>query len=267
MFDEIVDIYNSGYENDEGGGGYIYMDKNGCVLYRHYYNIADTEVAGSTEIHADTSRKPIETISSRYHCIEENLRRITESMKSAGITRANITYLGEGDSGSVDNIETDAEDDSVLENTKVEILLDKNSRYTEQFKNTKISNKSASLHEAILHIADEVVEEYHGGFEINNGGGGEITISAENGSLIWEGYNNTNYESESSIILFGESVPPEEWLLRAAEAEAKGYVNVSSAEINPLTQEQREAQNKRIAEVFYTSESDDHSSAAAPRNG
>jgi len=57
-----------------------------------------------------------------------------------------------------------------------------------------------------------------------------------------------NKNLEYSRVFFGESVPPEEWMSRMAEAEKNARLHIGDAGIEALTPEQLEYQMKQYAE-------------------
>lgn len=86
---------------------------------------------------------------------------LIDSMKQAGITQIVVTYTGSGDSGGIEDI-------------------------THEPEQTPLSD---GLHEAACAFGDAVIDANHCGFENDTGGGGTITIDAEQGSAVLEAYD------------------------------------------------------------------------------
>lgn len=86
------------------------------------------------------------------------------ALRAAGITSVSVEYNGEGDSGQVDDILAHRGD------TKIKAAA-------------TILSTGRSLSDEIDDFAWELLDVYHGGFENNDGGQGQITIDVAAGTV------------------------------------------------------------------------------------
>lgn len=102
------------------------------------------------------------------------LEEIKEIMANANITLVSASYSGAGDSGQIDNTEA----------------------YTgEDFDNEYRGPEVGELEDLIY----DLIAEYHPGYEINEGGFGEVTLKLANQILRLE-FSRTDYVPETETI-------------------------------------------------------------------
>lgn len=89
---------------------------------------------------------------------------VLDALRAASITSVSVEYNGEGDSGQVDYIVARKGDSDVDPAT------------------TTLS-AGRSLHDEVDDFAWELLDVYHGGFENNDGGQGQITIDVSAGTV------------------------------------------------------------------------------------
>jgi hypothetical protein len=101
-------------------------------------------------------------------------RALLEALAAQRIATVGITYDGESDSGQIEDIVAlDAGNVPVPLDLPVNISLPESAEPT----------RHQSLSEAIEHFAWRVLQEYHGGFENDDGGFGQIVIDVAEGTV------------------------------------------------------------------------------------
>jgi hypothetical protein len=139
----------------------------------------------------DTCELPV----TRDAIIARNKTALISALKTLGLTSATVTYSGGGDSGQVDTVAVTPTCPAAL--TSEVTILDESYRKDEatgQFQPTVIE-KPMSLEDALEDFASRVSYEHAPGGENNDGGRGELTLNAEDGTYHLE---HTNYYTESN---------------------------------------------------------------------
>ena len=104
-------------------------------------------------------------------------------MQANGIERAVIEFDGSGDSGQT-------EPAILIPNSKQELVYEEitfitfSQRFSGGEWNVEATEKQASVEEALEDLAYCALENNHGGWEINEGAYGEITIEADGSGRI-----------------------------------------------------------------------------------
>lgn len=123
-----------------------------------------------------------------------NKAALISALKTLGLSSATMTYSGGGDSGQVDTVEVAPTCPAAL--TSEVTVLDEGFRKDEasgQFQPTTIE-KPMSLEDALEDFVSRVSYEHSPGWENNDGGRGELTLNAEDGTYHLE---HTDYYTES----------------------------------------------------------------------
>lgn len=110
--------------------------------------------------------------------IEQAKAVLIAHLKSLGITSVTIGYDGEGDQGQITDIEA-------LEPAEVKIKL---------MNDGVVLGSHRELTDALENFAWKVLDSYHEGFEINDGGFGTITIDVTG--------NNVSLEKNDKYIAY-----------------------------------------------------------------
>ena len=114
---------------------------------------------------------------------EKNKKSVVAFMQANGIERAVIEFDGSGDSGQT-------EPAVIIPNSKQELVYEEITfiTFSQCFSggkwNVKATEKQASVEEALEDLAYCALEKNHGGWEINEGAYGEITIEADGSARI-----------------------------------------------------------------------------------
>jgi hypothetical protein len=124
---------------------------------------------------------------------EKNKKSIVAFMQANGIERAVIEFDGSGDSGQT-------EPAVIFPQSKQELVYEEitfitfSQRFSGGEWNVEATEKQASVEEALEDLAYCALENNHGGWEINEGAYGEITIEADGSGKIE--YNQRVMETE-----------------------------------------------------------------------
>lgn len=110
--------------------------------------------------------------------VKHNFPLINAVLSKAGVAFVDITYDGSGDSGSIESVEyknskEEALDESEIRNLTVKIKRGHSSWQGGQF-STNVTEKEASMHDAIDQLAYDLLEIRHPGWEINEGSFGQF---------------------------------------------------------------------------------------------
>jgi hypothetical protein len=114
---------------------------------------------------------------------EKNKKSVVAFMQANGIERAVIEFDGSGDSGQT-------EPAVIIPNSKQELVYEEitfitfSQRFSGGEWNVEATEKQASVEEALEDLAYCALENNHGGWEINEGAYGEITIEADGSGRI-----------------------------------------------------------------------------------
>lgn len=127
--------------------------------------------------------------------IARNKATLISALKTLGLTSATATYSGYGDSGQVDTVEVAPPHPAALK-SEVTVLDEsfEEDEATGRFQPTTIE-KRMSLEDALEDFAYRVAYAHSPGWENDDGGRGELTLNAEDGTYRLE---HTNYYTESN---------------------------------------------------------------------
>lgn len=119
---------------------------------------------GPSEIEEEVVEEAPKNLSSVPESVAESRAALPlDKMRARGVEQAIIYYTGYGDSGDVDFITTKPEDKKITEDDEEKALVD---------------------------FAFNLLEARHGGWEINEGSNGTITIDLEKGTIEHDHYTN-----------------------------------------------------------------------------
>jgi len=181
LFEQTVEEHHEYYAEDNGGGGDLTLFADGVMDLSAYFTTT-TEFADSSR--EDVEEKPASVPTNKAEIRASNLRRIMDAMVTLSITSITVDYSGGGDSGGVDevHIHGDVPEDFDLE------VWEMRSFYSNTIRDWIVQPQIArrSLKDAAEHLADLLIDSYHGGFEDNDGGKGEVTFSLEKEAALIE---------------------------------------------------------------------------------
>lgn len=189
---------NDGYENDYGGGGLFTVLSDGSATLEHYDNAPTKE--GTESCFEDEVNTP-------------NLRIFADAMKASGISFIYVTYDGIGDSGEITDVSVKWADDSQETGQEPEQIT----YQTVAYKFDEASNRTVRIIESRTSNFKTAVEDFaeqlinaagHNGYANNEGGSGEITITAEGKATVQHADNSL--EHEDSYYTFNKTEPEAE---------------------------------------------------------
>lgn len=127
--------------------------------------------------------------------MERNKAILLDALKQSGATQATVGYRGGGDEGIFDEVAASAIDATpVLLEYQVSVLV-KNSRHVDREWHHLTELSKRPLDEALSDFAMEAVSKHHGGWEINEGGSGEVIFDCSADTVRIE-HNRYFCESE-----------------------------------------------------------------------
>ncbi len=119
--------------------------------------------------------------------LDFNRRILLEVLTAAGTGRAVVNYSGEGDEGRIEGVDIEPSDVDL----QVQIAMLHEIRSYDAQKGWQVHQdfESKSIEEALLDYADGVIEQYHGGYENNDGGRGEVIFDCKEARVALEHYD------------------------------------------------------------------------------
>jgi len=128
----------------------------------------------------------ISQITNKQITLAKNIDVCAKAMRENDIRYFTVEYSGSGDSGDYFSINNDA--DKNCSTIKVDGY-----KINDQNNQQIIETTTTTLDALIEMLAEDIIESYHDGYEINDGGGGYLTIH-DQGCAILSGYNNETGE-------------------------------------------------------------------------
>ena len=235
--DLIIDEFHAGYQNGDGGGGEIAIDANGLVTMDAYWR--DTERSYEDPVTivaapiAGAPRSIEECLQANFDVLKRALHEACAE-KNLPLHPITMSYMGYGDSGG--DQEMEGLDESLMA-VRVQgwksLSRFENGQWTQH-----IEAAPSTIHDLLWYTADEIIDLYHGGYEIDEGGGGEITFDPSAGSAIWSGYHNTEIEARFKVCAISPDVPERDW---PALLDEEG---LASEDVHTLTDEQADIKDR-----------------------
>lgn len=120
---------------------------------------------------------------------EVKLDQLWEELAKVGVERATAVYSGSGDQGSWDDLIVKSEQPVELLNIKI-VCQETYDVFTEaKVWETREKTVEKSLHDYVLWVADQLLEQEHDGWEINEGGFGDLVFDvAERQATLHHNY-------------------------------------------------------------------------------
>lgn len=149
----------------------IRLDGRGFVLIEAEASQEVTIEGGTSVFTADMGIEE-KTPTNNHEAIGINLLRISRKLIDMGsISPVYLEYSGSGDSGGIEecDLEIDEKDATIKiwETSRVFFM---------QQSGSKIEEREVSIKGALFSITNDIIDQFHDGYEINEGGGGTITI-------------------------------------------------------------------------------------------
>jgi hypothetical protein len=141
--------------------------------------VSETAVGGLQLLKGETPMVDMQTILQSMAKHRDALSKIGEvnkaivldALAAAGITRVNVTFDGEGDSGQIDNIVAYKSDD-VMEIPETTLTVQ-----ACNWDGTEARSNVVSMTDAIERLCYDFLEQEYGGWENNDGAYGEFTLN------------------------------------------------------------------------------------------
>lgn len=190
VIDSLTDEHHSDYSSEHGGGGtFVFHAQAREVLHKSYENVElekDVMSVGSdTSPFFDTENAPAmgQPLERADEIDALNRRLLLTEMKKIGVTSMEFSYNGSGDDG---HIEFSRAEGAGAEQIDREIML---LNHRGQFERQSIESK-------VEFICNNIISQYHCGYETGEGGGGRVTIDVVGNTVRWSGYNDLDCETE-----------------------------------------------------------------------
>jgi hypothetical protein len=131
--------------------------------------------------------------------LDANKQLLLSALRSAGVENVRVQYEGMGDSGGIEDI--DFSPSGVYVKGKNTIVISTNYGWN-QDPSVSVSIKKMDLENGLADFAERLVSHFgHGGYENNEGGGGEVIFNVMNDRIDVEHYYNIIEREETNHAL------------------------------------------------------------------
>jgi hypothetical protein len=207
MWQAIDAAGRTGFENNEGGEGSLTVYASGFSVLKHSDNFEGDADHDDRGFDANGENVPFAS----------SLKRLATALKEAHFSAVHGEYTGSGDSGEGFDIsyiaaegKGDADDldppgDVTYETVSYQWSAD------ERRSMDVVEETTADFESAFEDVSFAFIESVmgHRGWEINEGGGGEVTLTAE-GVLSVEHYDNGEEDSETNSFRWNDELATDE---------------------------------------------------------
>ena len=139
-----------------------------------------------------------EKIKTPRELIAHNKATVVAALDMHGITYAYAEYYGEGDSGDVESIWLEKDDQTAMAQQVEFIDFSQYYVFSNNTYGMETEEVTISLEEAIYRLLWQTVDLNHGGWENNDGGRGKLTIDVSEGELRLDHFGKIVDEEHSS---------------------------------------------------------------------
>lgn len=146
------------------------------------------------------SSEPVERVSptlDEASILGRNKRILLSALRQAGITQVTVTYVGMGDSGSVDGVEAKMPEGTHFDTMAPVTLHAQQATYSDGAWQTTEVEQSMSIEQALRDFADEIVEWLHDGWEEGDGASGSVVFDCTADNVRVE---HTAYFTDSEYL-------------------------------------------------------------------
>lgn len=116
---------------------------------------------------------------------------VLEALRKIEAKDVVVVYSGSGDSGMVEDVNIPVEPGSNINVDKIKVTIP---RTSSTFKDgawvRTVENREVSLPDALREYCYDLLEEYHPGWEINEGSDGTLEIDPHKGEIYWKHATN-----------------------------------------------------------------------------
>lgn len=105
-----------------------------------------------------------------------NKHILLSALRQAGITQVTVTYVGMGDSGSMEGVEAQLPEGTHFDAMAPVVLRTQRATYNDGTWQTVEVEQSTSIEQALRDFADEIVDWLHGGWEDGDGASGSVVF-------------------------------------------------------------------------------------------
>jgi hypothetical protein len=182
------------YENNEGGGGTLTFklddDQWKSEIDAHYF-YESSEINQDSDISLDN-----EQLQAIENLLGDHLKEVD---------KIRIQYYGSGDSGGIEDIS-----------------------FEQNMSNLKMDETLGSAASELSVFFDEIIDDYHPGFELDTGGSGDFTITLTNGKIdkvhLFASYNTLQKEYECHLSADSDinALLDKEIVIEKAKEKSKG---------------------------------------------
>lgn len=199
LWNAIELIGRDGFENNEGGSGALTVYASGFGVLHHKDNF---------EGESDHDRQTFTAAESQFG---SSLASLAVALREAGFKAVHAEYTGSGDSGDGFHVgytpenanASDPEQPGEVTYTVVSREYNRETQNIENVPREVTSDFETAFGDVAFLFIEHVMN--HGGWENNEGGGGEVTLTAD-GTLKVEHYDNGETNSETNTFSWNEEL-------------------------------------------------------------
>jgi len=219
VMENLVARLHSGYENNSGGGGEVKWHPDGMMDFACHHNCV-AEFNDSATVIPSSALTP--TTKSEANSI--NAKRILSAMEEAKVERIVVEYEGGGDSGGITDVAL--EPDCTID---LEIWVACSGW---KAGDVTFSLKKLLLEDAAKHVADDMVESHFAGYEINEGGRGEVIFDSSCENVKIEHVSYAEEQEGFKLVLVDPAMDATQIILMLNQH------SVNPMELEPLNEAQ-----------------------------
>jgi len=192
VLERIIWKIHPGYEINDGGGGDVFWHPDGMLQAscRHYIQGEDCDGV-TVDADADYSSTP----STPAESVAINTGRILDAIKASGIGSIEVEYEGSSDSGGVTETSLPKDADPI----HLDIWVYQSVWTSDAGHKTTFTLQRMTLEDAARSVAEDVVACNFRGYEINEGGRGDVEFSLEANAVH---VNHVGYSTDSEYQNF-----------------------------------------------------------------
>jgi hypothetical protein len=207
MWQAIDAAGRTGFENNEGGEGSLTVYASGFSVLKHSDNLEGDADYDERAFDANGDNVPFAS----------SLKRLAAALKDAGFSSVHGEYTGSGDSGDgfdITYIAAEGKGDTADMDPPGDVTYETvNYQWNAEERRSVdvVEETTADFESAFEDLAFAFIESVmgHRGWENNEGGGGEVTLTAE-GVLSVEHYDNGEEDSEANSFTWNDELATDE---------------------------------------------------------
>lgn len=160
-----------------------------------------TDSLGPVESDAPAPVEPPAPTLDEASILGRNKRILLSTLRQAGITQVTVTYVGMGDSGSVDGVETEMPEGTYFDAMAPVALHAQRATYNDGTWQTIEVEQPMPIEQALRDFADEIVDWLHSGWEDGDGASGSVVFdcAADNVRVEHDAYFTDSDRTETVL--------------------------------------------------------------------